>query len=67
MYKDQGEEMMARNEHKLVECCDANKNSPLSEAAAGGDPDTIRLENLLNNRYYTASTCICNHTYHLTS
>ena len=44
--------MIARNEHKLVECSDANKNSPLSEAAAGGDPDTIRLENLLSTSYY---------------
>ncbi|CAI8018802.1 IQ motif and ankyrin repeat domain-containing protein 1 [Geodia barretti] len=27
----------------LVECSDANGNTPLSEAAAGGDPDTINF------------------------
>ena len=40
---DQGAEVIARNQYQLVECRDANSNSPLSEAAAGGSSDTIRL------------------------
>ena len=40
---DQGEEMVARSQYMLIECTDANRNTPLSEAAAGGDEDTIRL------------------------
>ena len=28
--------MIARFQYQLVECTDANKNTPLSEAAAGG-------------------------------
>ena len=28
--------MVARFQYKLVECTDANNNTPLSEAAAGG-------------------------------
>ena len=34
--------MVEIQQHKLVECSDANDNTPLSEAAAGGDPNTIR-------------------------
>jgi len=29
--------------HKLIECTDANNNTPLSEASAGGHPDAIKL------------------------
>lgn len=43
LYIDQGEEVISRNQHQLVECRDANSNSPLSEAAAGGSADTIRF------------------------
>ncbi|XP_064382225.1 IQ motif and ankyrin repeat domain-containing protein 1-like isoform X2 [Halichondria panicea] len=43
LYMDSDEAVVARYQHKLVECTDPNNNTPLSEAAAGGDPDTIRL------------------------
>ena len=42
LYMDSDEAVVARYQHKLVECTDPNNNTPLSEAAAGGDPDTIR-------------------------
>lgn len=37
-----GEQIVRIQQHKLVECTDPNGNTPVSEAAAGGDPDTIR-------------------------
>ena len=37
-----GEQIVHIQRHKLVECTDPNGNTPVSEAAAGGDPDTIR-------------------------
>ena len=40
--KEKDEDTALRNRHMLVECTDANGNTPLSEAAAGGDPNTIR-------------------------
>ncbi len=42
LYVDSDKAVVARHQHKLVECTDPNNNTPLSEAAAGGDPDTIR-------------------------
>lgn len=36
------EQVVYIQQHKLVECTDPNGNTPVSEAAAGGDPDTIR-------------------------
>ena len=38
----QGEQLKSLQQHKLVECTDPNGNTPLSEAAAGGSPDTVR-------------------------
>ena len=32
-----------RHQHAIIECEDANTNTPLSEAGAGGDVDTIRF------------------------
>ncbi|XP_065892581.1 IQ motif and ankyrin repeat domain-containing protein 1-like [Dysidea avara] len=29
--------------HKLIDCTDANNNTPLSEASAGGHPDAVKL------------------------
>ena len=46
LYADSSEAAVARHQYKLVECTDPNKNTPLSEAGAGGDPETIKL--LLN-------------------
>lgn len=40
----QDEEIIARSQYMLIECTDANKNTPLSEAASGGNEDAIRLE-----------------------
>ena len=40
---NQGQEMISKCQFMMVECTDANKNTPLSEAAAGGDLDTIRF------------------------
>ena len=37
-----GEQMIYIQQLKLVECTDPNGNTPISEAAAGGNPDTIR-------------------------
>ena len=42
LYMESDEAVVARHQHKLVECTDPNNNTPLSEAAAGGDPDTNR-------------------------
>ncbi len=42
LYMDSDKAVVTRHQHKLVECTDPNKNTPLSEAAAGGDQDTIR-------------------------
>lgn len=42
LYSDAGESAVSRYQYKLVECTDANNNTPLSEAGAGGDPDTIK-------------------------
>ncbi len=36
------ETLVARHQHKRMECTDPNNNTPLSKAVAGGDPDTIR-------------------------
>ena len=35
--------MLAKYRLALVDCTDANGNTPISEASAGGQPDTIRL------------------------
>ena len=43
LHGDAGEAVVARYQHKLVECSDPNNNTPLSEAGAGGDPEAIRL------------------------
>ena len=29
--------------HKLIDCTDANNNTPLSEASAGGHPEAVKL------------------------
>ena len=42
VYSESGEASVSRHQYKLVECTDPNNNTPLSEAAAGGDPPTIR-------------------------
>ena len=34
---------IARHQFKLIECKDANNNTPLSEASAGGHPSTVQL------------------------
>ena len=38
-----GPAVVARHQFKLVECKDANNNTPLSEAAAGGNHPTVEL------------------------
>lgn len=43
LHSSSGEGIVARFQYKLVECSDANNNTPLSEAAAGGHADTINL------------------------
>lgn len=50
LYSEAGEAVVSRHQYKLVECTDANNNTPLSEASAGGDPDTIK--------YTCMSSCI---------
>ena len=35
--------LLAKYRLALVDCTDANGNTPISEASAGGQPDTIRL------------------------
>ena len=42
VYSESREGSVSRHQYKLVECTDPNNNTPLSEAAAGGDPPTIR-------------------------
>lgn len=42
LHAEAGESAVSRYQYKLVECSDPNNNTPLSEASAGGDPDTIR-------------------------
>ena len=42
LHSEAGESVVSRYQYKLVECTDANNNTPLSEAGAGGDPDTIK-------------------------
>ena len=42
LHANEGDAMIDRHQLKLVECCDPNKNSPLSEAGAGGHADTIK-------------------------
>lgn len=42
VHAQSGQAVVARYQYKLVECKDPNNNTPLSEAGAGGDPDTIR-------------------------
>ena len=37
------ETQITKHQKALVECEDANKNTPLSEAGAGGQSETIRL------------------------
>ena len=43
LYQEQGSDVVARYQYHLVESTDPNGNSPLSEAGAGGDSDTIQL------------------------
>lgn len=50
LYPEAGESVVSRYQHKLVESTDANNNTPLSEAGAGGDPDTIKWESYRKNR-----------------
>ena len=35
--------LLARQLYNFIDCTDANNNTPLSEASAGGHPDTIKL------------------------
>ena len=42
LYADESDLVVQRHRYKLVECTDPNNNTPLSEAGAGGDPDTLR-------------------------
>lgn len=40
---EQGKSVRLRNRLSLVECTDANGNTPLSEAAGGGHPEAIQM------------------------
>lgn len=37
MHSESGEPIVRKFQYKLIECCDANDNTPLSEASAGGN------------------------------
>jgi Skp family chaperone for outer membrane proteins len=43
LWREHSDGVITRHQYLLVQCTDANENSPISEAAAGGDIDTIRL------------------------
>ena len=36
LYQEAGDMMVARQQHKMLECADPNNNTPISEAGAGG-------------------------------
>ena len=38
-----GRVIRAKHQLNMVDCEDANGNTPLSEAASGGQPDTIKM------------------------
>ncbi|XP_069477984.1 IQ motif and ankyrin repeat domain-containing protein 1 isoform X2 [Ambystoma mexicanum] len=42
-YDERGKALRLRNQLNMVDCTDANGNTPLSEAAGGGHPDAIKL------------------------
>lgn len=66
LYKDQSVEVALRNRYMLVECSDANCNSPLSEAAAGGDVATIRLDYIFSVTYNVKGVFLCSPLTHST-
>ncbi|XP_029448139.1 putative IQ motif and ankyrin repeat domain-containing protein LOC642574 homolog isoform X3 [Rhinatrema bivittatum] len=42
-YDEAGKVVRLRNQINMVDCTDANGNTPLSEAAGGGNPEVIKL------------------------
>ncbi|XP_069077025.1 IQ motif and ankyrin repeat domain-containing protein 1 isoform X1 [Pleurodeles waltl] len=42
-YDERGKAVRLRNQLNMVDCTDANGNTPLSEAASGGHPEAIKL------------------------